>query len=86
MNAPIVRRTLVHLRDDGGDTLLTLEVLMNGWVRLHGLKDRFSVRAETIEDLLHQAAASGLNAGLHAALLWELDLLTLCGDGGWRPG
>ncbi|OLV18319.1 hypothetical protein [Deinococcus marmoris] len=86
MNAPAVRRTLVHLRDEAGETLLTLDVLMNGWVRLHSLSGRLSLTAETIEELWLEAAASDLSPELYAALLWELDLLALRGDGGWRPG
>ncbi|CAM3595404.1 PqqD family protein [Deinococcus saxicola] len=85
MNAPVVRRTLVHLRDEAGATLLTLDVLMDGWVRLRHLDGQPTLCAEMIEDLL-LAAASDLDPGLHAALLWELDLLALRGDGGWRPG
>ena len=86
MNAPVVRRTLVHLRDEAGETLLTLDVLMDGWVRLHSLNGQLSLHAETIEDLRLEAAASDLDGELYAALLWELDLLALRGDGGWRPG
>ncbi|QFP78052.1 hypothetical protein [Deinococcus sp. AJ005] len=86
MNAPAVQRTLVHLRDEAGETLLTLDVLINGWVRLSHLEGQPILCAEMIEDLLHEAATSGLDPELHAALLWELDLLALRGDGGWQPG
>ncbi|CAM3518075.1 hypothetical protein [Deinococcus frigens] len=86
MNAPTIRRTLVHLRDESGKTVLTLDELMDGRVRLRGFPETPDLHAETIEDLLVDAAASRLNGELYAALLWELDLLALRGDRGWPPG